>query len=229
MAKVPAMMSGLLAEAEDRRRTPRQDLLTQLVELTLDDGSRLDDEQIRAVLWNLIGGGLDTTTSLTSLALFHLGQHEDHRRRLAGEPELLPLATEEFLRYYSVNETLSRTVTSDVDLEGQPLKAGDAVLLSWLSANHDESEFEQPGQIVLDRSPNRHLAFGVGPHRCIGMHVARTMFGVMASEVLSRLPDYRVDPAATRFYSGNPTLTGVVSMPVTFSPGTKVGPEERPF
>ncbi|HVA43991.1 MAG TPA: cytochrome P450 [Acidimicrobiales bacterium] len=229
MAKVPDMMAGLLAEAEDRRRHPRADLLTRLVELELDDGSRMDDAQIGAVLWNLVGGGLDTTTSLTSLALHYLSTHPDQRARLAAEPDLMPLATEEFLRYYSVNETLSRTVTRDVELGGQALKAGQVILLSWLSANHDESRFESPGDIVLDRSPNPHLAFGVGPHRCIGMHVARTMFRVVVSEVLRRLPDYEVDQEATRFYSGNPTLTGVVSMPASFTPGPRLGPEERPF
>ena len=229
MSKVPAMMAGLLEEAEDRRRRPRNDLLTALVELTLEDGSRLDDEQVSAVLWNLIGGGLDTTTSLTSLALLHLAGHDAERRRLLAEPDLLALATEEFLRYFSVNETLSRTVTRDVVLGDQELAAGDRLLLSWLSANHDEAEFDQPGQIILDRSPNRHLAFGVGPHRCIGMHVARTMFGVMVSEVLRRLPDYQVDASTVRRYSGNPTLTGLVSLPVTFTPGPRLGPEERPF
>ena len=229
MAKVPAMMAGLLEEAEDRRRQPREDLLTELVQLTLEDGSCLNDEQVGAVLWNLVGGGLDTTTSLTSLALLHLAEHPEQRRRLADEAELMPLATEEFLRYFSVNETLSRTVTRDVELGDQQLAAGDAVLLSWLSANHDDSEFQSPEEVVLDRSPNRHLAFGVGPHRCIGMHVARTMFGVMVSEVLRRLPDYRVDTAAVRRYSGNPTLTGLVSLPATFTPGARTGPVERPF
>lgn len=229
MAKVPEMMAGLLEEAEDRRRRPRDDLLTALVELRLEDDSGLDDEQVGAVLWNLIGGGLDTTTSLTSLALMHLAGHEDQRRRLVSEPGLMALATEEFLRYFSVNETLSRTVTREVELGGQRLEAGDPLLLSWLSANHDESEFEEPDRVVLDRSPNRHLAFGVGPHRCVGMHVARTMFRVLLSEVLGRLPDYRIDPDAVQRYSGNPTLTGLVSLPATFTPGHKVGPHERPF
>lgn len=229
MAKVPGMMGDLLGEAEARRKEPRDDLLTQLVELELEDGSRLNDEEVGAVLWNLVGGGLDTTTSLTSLALHHLSRHPELRQRLASEPELLVQATEEYLRYYSVNETLTRTVTRDVELGGEQLRAGDVVLLSWLSANHDESQFDDPGEIVLDRSPNRHLAFGVGPHRCIGMHVARSMFQVVVRQVLERLPDYEVDHDATRFYSGNPTLTGVVSMPATFTPGPRRGPEESPF
>ncbi|HZT67862.1 MAG TPA: cytochrome P450 [Acidimicrobiales bacterium] len=228
IGRVPEIVSELLDEAKARRRSPRDDLLTRLVEVEVD-GRRLDDQEISAVLWNLVGGGLDTTTSLTSLALHHLGGHPEKRQRLIDHPELMVPATEEFLRYFSVNETLTRTVTQDVELGGQQLKRGDVVLISWLSANHDEAEFDRPGEVVLDRSPNRHLAFGVGAHRCIGMHLARTMFQIVASAVLRRLPDYRIDEQATRFYEGNPMLAGVVSMPATFTPGPLEGPAERPF
>lgn len=229
MARVPEMVAELLAEAHSRRARPHDDLLTALVELRLEDGRRLTDPEISSVLWNLVGGGLDTTTSLTSLALHHLDRHPSLRRALIEDPALIVLGTEEFLRFYSVNETLTRTVTRDTELGGQQLAAGDIVLLSWLSANHDDSEFERPEQVVLDRPSNRHLAFGVGPHRCIGMHVARTMFQVLVSHILRRLPDYRVDQGATRFYSGNPMLNGIVNMPATFTPGRREGPAERPF
>ncbi len=226
---VPEMAGELLAEAEARRREPRDDLLTKLVELEVEDGRRLTDDELAAVLFNLVGGGVDTTTGLTSLALYHLDEHPDLRRQLIEHPELLPTATEEFLRYFSVNETLSRTVTKDVELGGQHLERGDFVLISWLSANFDEKQFEHPERVVLDRSPNPHLAFGVGSHRCIGMHLARTMFQVLMRAVLERIPDYAVDRAGTQFYQGNPTLTGVVRMPATFTPGPVVGPPERPF
>ena len=149
------------------------------------------------MLWNLVGGGLDTTTSLTALALHHLDAHPDLRSRLAGDPGLLDQATEEFLRYFSVNETLTRTVTRDTELGGQRLCRGDHLMLSWLSANRDEAVFERAGEVVLDRAPNPHLAFGVGPHRCIGLHMARTMFKVLVGEVLARIPDYAVDRDAT--------------------------------
>lgn len=102
-------------------------------------------------------------------------------------------------------------------------------MLSWLSANRDEAQFERADEVVLDRAPNPHLALGVGPHRCIGMHMARTMFQVLLREVLARIPDYRIDREATRFYAGNPELNGVVRMPATFTPGSVVGPAERPF
>jgi cytochrome P450 len=229
VARVPEMLATLMKEVLERRAAPRDDLLTALVELRTDDGEPVGDEAIGSILWNLVGGGLDTTTSLTSLSLYHLATHPDLRRRLIAEPELLPTATEEFLRYFSVNETLTRTVTRDTELGGQHLSAGDVVLISWLTANHDESVFEQPGDVVMDRSPNRHLAFGIGPHRCIGMHVARSLFETMVAAVLERIPDFEVDRDRTRFYEGNPMMAGVVTMPVTFTPGPKTGPAVQPF
>jgi cytochrome P450 len=229
ISRVPEMMTELLAHASERRRSPRADLLSRLVELRLPDGRPLADAEIGSVLWNLVGGGLDTTTSLTSLTLHHLDTHPELRRQLIAQPELVGPATEEFLRYYSVNETLTRTVTKDTELGGCQLSRGEVVLISWLSANHDESEFERPGEVILDRAPNRHLAFGIGAHRCIGMHLARTMYQVLLGTILRRLPDYRVDREATRFYEGNPMLAGVVSMPATFTPGPRQGPAARPF
>jgi cytochrome P450 len=229
VANVPAMVEALLEEVEERRRRPRPDLLTELVQIEGRDGKPVSDAEITAVLWNLVGGGLDTTTSLTALSLHHLYTHPDLRRRLIADPGLLSTATEEFLRYFSVNETLTRTVTKEVELGGQRMCPGDVVLLSWLSANHDESQFDRPGEVVLERSPNKHLGFGIGPHRCIGMHLARMQFQVMMRAVLDRLPDYELDLDATRFYEGNPTLAGVVSMPSTFTPGPRKGTGRRPF
>jgi cytochrome P450 len=229
LANIPAMLAELRDEAEARRRHPRQDLITRLVELDVDGGRRLTDDELVAVLWNLVGGGLDTTTSLTALALHHLDERRDLRQRLIDEPHLLDSATEEYLRYFSVNETLTRTVTGDVELGGQRLQRGDHLMLSWLSANRDERTFERPDEVVLDRQANPHLAFGVGPHRCIGSHMARTMFRVLLRQVLARIPDYTVDHEATRFYEANPELNGIVQMPATFTPGPVVGPAERPF
>jgi cytochrome P450 len=228
IGRVPAMLARLGEEAASRRAEPRDDLLSELVTMEVD-GRRLDDDEVQAVLWNLVGGGLDTTTSLTSLSLLHLGTHPEQRRRLIEEPGLIHGATEEFLRYFTVNETLTRTVTADVELGGQQLRRGDHLMLSWLSANRDEAVFDRPDEVILDRAPNPHLAFGSGPHRCIGMHMARTMFQVLVGEVLARIPDYEVDLAGTQLYAGNPELNGVVRMPVRFTPGTRLGPAERPF
>src|SRR6202012_3698204 len=141
------------------------------------------------------------------------------RRQLIEHPELHRTATDEFLRYFSVNQQLSRTVTRDVTVGGQQLRRNDRAVISWLAANHDEQEFERADEVVLDRMPNRHLAFGLGPHRCIGSHLARAMAEVMVKAVLDRIPDYEVDVDNVSQYLGNPSMTGLGQLPVTFTPG----------
>jgi cytochrome P450 len=227
IGEVPAMMEGLLAFTAARRADPGDDLTSFLVQFEFD-GQHLDDGQLLNILWNLIGGGVDTTTSQTALSMLHLGTHPELRRQLIDHPELYPTATDEFLRYFSVNQQLSRTVTRDVALGGQQLRRNDQVIISWLAANHDENEFDCPGEVVLDRGRNRHVAFGLGPHRCIGSHLARLMFEVMVKAVLERIPDYRVDADGVQQYLGNPSMTGLGRLPVTFTPGRRRG-TERPW
>ena len=222
IAEVPAMLDGLRKFVAARRDDPGDDLTSFLVQFEFD-GERLDDTQLLDILWNLIGGGVDTTTSLTALSLLHLGTHPDLRRQLIDRPELYRTAADEFLRYFSVNKQLSRTVSRDTVLCGQQLRRNDQVLISWIAANHDEGEFDRPGEVVLDRAPNRHVAFGLGPHRCIGAPLARVMFEVMMAAVLDRLPDYRVDLSGVREYAGNPTMTGLGKLPVSFTPGVSRG------
>ena len=222
IAEVPAMLDGLLKFVAARRADPGDDLTSFLVQFEFD-GKRLDDTQLLDILWNLIGGGVDTTTSLTALSLLHLGTHPDLRRQLIDQPDLYRTAADEFLRYFSVNKQLSRTVSRDTVLCGQQLRRNDQVLISWIGANHDEREFERPDEVVLDRAPNRHVAFGLGPHRCIGAPLARVMFEVMVKAVLDRIPDYRVDLSGVHRIRGNPTMTGLGKLPVTFTPGVSLG------
>jgi cytochrome P450 len=216
IAKVPAMMQEVLDYAAKRRADPKDDLTSFLIQFEFE-GKRLDDEQLLNILWNLIAGGVDTTTSQTALTLRHLGTHPDLRKQLIENPDLYRTATDEFLRYFSVNRSLSRTVTRDVELQGKCLRKNDKLIISWLSANHDEQEFERPDEIILDRTPNRHVAFGLGPHRCIGSHLARVMSEVMVKAVLDRIPDYQVIDGSHQ-YLGNPSMTGLSKLPVTFTP-----------
>ena len=227
IAAVPSVLDDLLKFAATRRADPRDDLTSFLVQFEFD-GKRLTDAQLIDILWNLIAGGVDTTTSQTALSLLHLGTHPGLRQQLIDRPELYETATDEFLRYFSVNQQLTRTVTRDIVLGGQQLRRNDRLIISWLAANHDEHEFERPDDVVLDRAPNRHVAFGLGPHRCIGSHLARDMFAVMVKAVLDRIPDYRVDAGGVHEYLGNPSMTGLGKLPVTFTPGVPRGTSRPP-
>jgi cytochrome P450 len=149
----------------------------------------------------------------------------DARNQLLADPSLIPAAVEEFLRFYSPSETLTRTATRDVELGGRQITRGDVVMISWVSANHDPSAFDRADEIVLDRAANRHLAFGLGGHRCIGAQVARTEAEVMFRDVLDRIPDFVIDEDLFRPYPGNLLMTGVVSMPATFTPSSRHGDE----
>jgi cytochrome P450 len=217
ISQVPAMMQEVIEFATERRGNPKDDLTSFLIQFEFD-GQRLTDEQLLNILWNLIAGGVDTTTSQTALTLRHLSAHPELRQQLIDHPELHRTAADEFLRYFSVNRTLSRTVARDVELGGQCLRKNDKVIISWLAANHDEREFHRAEEILLDRAPNRHVAFGLGPHRCIGSHLARVMSEVMVKAVLDRIPDYEVDHSGVHQYMGNPAMTGLGTLPVTFSP-----------
>jgi len=227
LAQLPDMMAEVMTFIADRRKEPSDDLTSFLVELEIE-GQRLTDAQLFDVLWNLIGGGVDTTTSLTSLSLAHLATHSALRQQLVENPQLYRTASDEFLRYFSVNQQLSRTVTRDTVLGGQRLRKNDRVLVSWLAANHDESVFERPEEVVLDRRPNPHVGFGLGPHRCIGSHLAKAMFEVMVERVLTRLPDFQVEFADVDQYLGNPCMTGLNRLPATFTAGSPLD-TPRPF
>jgi cytochrome P450 len=226
VTSTPEMIAELLEISEEKRRNPGDDLFSRLVTMEFD-GIVLNGGDLIAVLWNMIGGGLDTTTSLTSLALVHLAQHPDLRRRLVDDPALLQPACEEYLRWTTVAETLTRTCTRDTELGGQEIRRGDPVMVSWVGANFDPATFDRPDEVDIDRAPNPHLAFGVGAHRCIGLHIARMLFDVMMREILGRIPDYTVDVENTKFYKGDP-LYGVVIMPAAFTPGEPVG-IDQPF
>ena len=228
MGLTPLLMAELLGHARARRADPDGDVTSLLLGLERASGP-LTDEQIGAVMWNLVAGGIDTTTSLVSWALHHLGTHPADRRRLRDDPSLLPLAIEEYLRYYCPSETLTRTASRDVELGGRQIRKGDHVWISWIAANRDPAAFDRADEVRIDRDPNRHLAFGLGGHRCIGMHLARTEAEVMLGDVLRRLPDYEIDHDAFTPYPGNALMNGVVRMPATFTPGARLGPTEAPF
>ena len=207
-------VSDEIAKRDRSGSTP--DLLSQLLATTVD-GEPLA-KVVQSMVQLLLGGGVDTTTSLTGQALMWLHRNPGEREWLRNNLDKVKWATEEFLRYGSPVTTQARTVAQEVQVNGETLKPGDRVLLCLASANHDPEQFDRPDEVILDREVNRHLAFGVGTHRCIGSNLARTAFEEMLIQVLTRLPDYKVDEERAELYPVQGLVSGYVRLPVTFTP-----------
>jgi cytochrome P450 len=171
------------------------DFISLLVRAEVD-GRALRDEQILDMCFLQLTGGLHTTAAAIGSSLLYLARHPAERERLAAEPDRIPVAVEELLRHQSPVQGLARTVTRDTVLGGRELCAGDKVWVLWGSANRDEKEFPDAATVDLDRDPNRHVAFGVGAHRCLGLHLGRLETRVVLEEVLRRMPGYEIAPGA---------------------------------
>lgn len=209
-------------EIELRRKDPRDDFLTVLATGTID-GEPLSHKRIKDLSFNILAGGVDTTTALTSHTLAYLGRNPRDRQKLIDNPELLPFACEEFLRYFSPIPALSRTALADTEVNGWEIRKGERVLLAYAAGNRDPEVFDDPEDVKLDRFPNRHIGFGAGMHRCLGSFLARMMFQVMISEVLERMPDYELVEEGLKPYPSIGGVNGWISIPARFTPGRKVG------
>jgi cytochrome P450 len=168
----------------------------------------------RGYLVLLILAGIDTTWSAIGSGLWHLATHPDDRGRLAGVPdddELWTTATEEVLRYYAP-VTMARRIMADTEVAGCPVRAGEQMLLPFPAANHDPVVFDEPGRFIIDRAINRHVAFGLGVHRCLGSNLARLELRVALQEWMRAFPRFRLDE----------------SRPTTWSCGQVRGPRHVP-
>jgi len=199
------------AQIEDHIAHPRDDLTSFLLEAEID-GHKLPVEQVRGTMVLLMIAGIDTTWSAIGASLWHLAQHPEDRRRLATEPGLMDTALEELLRAYAP-VTMARLVATDFDFHGHRFKEGDWLLLPFPAANRDPAVFENPGQVRLDRARNRHAAFGLGRHRCLGSNLARMELRVALEEWLARYPDFELsDPNAVTWSAGQ--VRGPRTLPV---------------
>jgi cytochrome P450 len=191
----------LQTQIDDHLANPRDDLTTYLLESELD-GVPLDAFLVARTIGLLLIAGIDTTWSAIGASLWHLAGHPDDRRRLVAEPELLPMAMEEFLRAYAP-VTMARLVREDMDYKGCPMKKDDFVLLPFPAANRDPEAFERADEVIIDREVNRHAAFGLGIHRCAGSHLARMELRVALEVWLERIPGFELaDPDKVRWSGG---------------------------
>jgi cytochrome P450 len=178
----------------ERKRKPRDDFLGTLIKAEID-GHCLSDAEVRQFGMVMLLAGYETTSGAMGMSLLHLAEHPELRAQLFGDVDgLKHTAVNEFLRYVSPVQVFGRNATRDVELHGETIPAGDVVLLAYGSANHDPRAFEEPERCVLDRHPNRHVAFGHGRHLCLGANLARLELTIMIEQFGSRFPDFRVDP-----------------------------------
>lgn len=199
------------AQIADHQAHPRDDLTSFLLNAEID-GNRLLPEHVRGTMVLLMIAGIDTTWSAIGASLWHLAQNPTDRKRLLTEPELWDTAIEEFLRAYAP-VTMARLVARDFDFHGCPMKKDDWLLLPFPSANRDGAVFEDADRVKLDRLDNRHAAFGLGIHRCLGSNLARMELRVALQEWVSRYPEFELaDPAAVRWSGGQ--VRGPRSLPL---------------
>jgi cytochrome P450 len=150
----------------------------------------------------LLIAGIDTSWSAIGASLWHLAKTRADRRRLIAEPRLLPTAIEEFLRAYAP-VTMARLVKEDMNWHGVDMRADDWILLSFPAANRDPAQFDHADEVVIDREVNRHAAFGLGIHRCLGSHLARMELRVALEVWLERIPEFSLaDPPAVTWAAG---------------------------
>jgi cytochrome P450 len=194
----------------DHIENPKDDLIGFLLNAKIYD-QPLSPEHVVGTIILLMVAGIDTTWSSIGSSIWHLAQHPADLQRMVSEPELLPTAIEELLRMYAP-VTMARIVSQDAEIGGCPVKAGDSVLLPFPAANRDPEVFPDADKVIIDREENRHVAFGLGIHRCLGSNLARLELRVAVEVFIQRFP---------KFELANPSS-------VTWSLGQVRGPRKLP-
>lgn len=188
-----ATKAYLLAAIEDRRREPRDDLISQAIDYQYD-GQPWTNEMVFGYCFNLFVGGLDTVSANIGLHIWHLATHPADQEALRSDPSKLTLAIEEMMRAYAAVTTF-RTVTREIEFRGVKMMPGDKVAMSTALTSRDPEAWPDPNKVDFDRRPG-HLAFGSSTHRCLGMHLARRELIIGIETMLSELPPFRVDSEA---------------------------------
>jgi cytochrome P450 len=216
------MLGEIVLTARERREDPKDDLLSVLATMEVQ-GERLSDEDIASACGTIVAGGIDTTAAVVAGALKYLGEYSEDRQRLIDDPDLIPQAMEEFLRFISPVTSLGRTAARDTELGGESIKAGDRLILMWHGANMDRRVFDDPTRLDIDRVPANHVTFGSGVHRCLGSRIARADIPIMLREVLTRMPDYELIPGGAVRYPSIGVSNNYIAVPARFTPGPKLG------
>ena len=198
---------------KQRRGEPQNDLISQLVAVE-ESGARLNEDELISTCVTILIGGHETTTYLISSGMLALMQHRDQMRKLTEHPAKAATAVEEMLRYEGPFQRNRRIVTQDVELGGQRIEKGQLVMQMLGAANRDPAVFSNPDGFDIERDPNKHVSFGVGPHFCLGAPLARLEAPIAINTLLRRLPDLHI--ATNELVWKNTVFRGLERLPVTF-------------
>ena len=216
MGAVGEMTMYFMSAVAERRRMKRgtrpDDIITMLIEAETDEP--ITDQHLLGTCFLLLVAGIDTTWSNLGSALWHLASHPHDQKRLRNDPELMPAAAEEFLRFYSP-VTMARLVTQDTEFAGCPMHRGDKVLMAFPAGNRDPEMFEDPDRFIIDRKKNRHFAFGSGIHRCLGSNLARMEIKVALEVFLERVPTFELADLDGVTWTGG-QVRGPRTVPIKF-------------
>jgi cytochrome P450 len=220
----PAMLADMFGYAEQlaehKRREPADDVMTALATAEVD-GKALTDAELSMFFFLLSVAGNDTVRSALPGGMLAFAEHPDQHRLLMDRPDLLDSAIEETLRYHPPVLSFRRTAAKDTTLAGQKISEGDKVVVFHCSAHFDPDRFSEPHRFDIRRSPHDHVAFGNGPHVCLGAHFARLQLRAFYSEALWRLPDLRVSGPVEHLVSN--FINGIKRLPVEYTPGPRLG------
>jgi cytochrome P450 len=200
-------------EIARRRVNPKQDLLGDLLAAEID-GKKLEHNEILDICYLMLMAGLDTVTATLGCNIAYLAANPDQRRRIVENPGLIPAAVEELLRWETPVTAVPRVAKKDVTISGFEIKAGEIVTFLIGSANTDDARFQDAQSVDFAREHNKHVAFGIGPHRCLGSHLARMELQVAMEEWHKRIPDYSIKPGETPTYS--PGIREVMYLPLVW-------------
>jgi hypothetical protein len=205
------MTHYFMGPVQERMQKPGDDLISYLVHAKFN-GQAMTPENVLGSLRLLLIAGIDTTWSGIGSCIWHLAKTPGDRRRLVKEPQLMPTAIEELLRAYAP-VTMAREVVKETEINGCTFKPGQMVMLSFPAANRDPEMFEDADKVVIDRKENRHAAFGLGIHRCVGSNLARLELTVAVEELLKRIPEFSID-GEVKWSQG--TVRGPRNLPIRF-------------
>jgi cytochrome P450 len=190
IAAMMAVMGRFSMVIAERREQPRDDIVSKALEYEID-GKPVTDADLLSFCLLMFMAGLDTVSVTLGWTFLHLARNDDDRQRIVDDPDLIPGAVEEFLRAFAI-VVPARKVMKDVDVQGCPMKAGDMVSIPLNAATRDDAAFPNAATVDITRKPNNHIAFGTGPHRCLGSHLARRELKIALEEWHKRIPHYRV-------------------------------------